>query len=276
MSLASTNDSPRSHIQLIVPEHYLLGGALASGGAPIPFDGDVDTIESLGVLDGIAWDFVTAIAKPSFSLLYGHQGTGGELQIVHDSADVAASASVDTGGSWTVSATSVITRNISGGTAFQSLLVEHSSLSDSRVPALQVNTGGDSLRLVMFSKDYAVPMHDKSWACSRSFVSRESESYLKQKFSRFMFRNTVREVAEHSFEWTGLTDTEVRNFDLFFAAFGGNIVQPFAMCTIYGGVLEGTMDCRILIIESQTIDWTRSKGMQRNGLKFSAIELIPN
>lgn len=275
MSLASTNDSPRSHIQLIVPEHYLLGGSLVSGGVPVPFDGDVDTIESLGVLDGIAWDFVTAIAKPSFTLIYGHQGTDGELQVVHDSADVAASGSVDTGGAWTVSATSVITRSLSS-VSFASLLVEHESLSDSRVPALQVNTGGDSLRLVMFSKDYAVPMHDKSWTCSRSFVSRESESYLKQKFSRFLFRNTVREVAEHAFEWTGLTDAEVRSFDLFFAAFGGNIVQPFAMCTIYGGASAGTMDCRILVIESQTIDWKRSKEMQRNGLKFSAIELIPN
>jgi hypothetical protein len=279
------NTNVYSHIQLVVPEWYKLGGAPVDDTVYNWCDGDVDSIETFTPdTKTIGWEYPDEEALCAYTLVYGHQGDDGVIEVHHDGA------AVDLGGSdglgfaqtgadnWFIDTNEFYRQATS--TEFSSVLIETKDPVAATTHAIDITTAGDQARLIMFSRDYRVPLYNKNWSCRRSFKIHESESYLKQKSPRFHLRNEYREVAEHSFEWSGLSVTDKRMFDIFFAAFGGNTNRPFAMCIIHGipNPPQFLMTCRILLIDSGSVDigWRRNKEMQTDGLSFTAIELIPN
>jgi hypothetical protein len=280
------SDNPKSHIQFIVPEQYLQGGAPEDPDIYLPFSGNVDAIEQLtpgGKVIQWAFDISgTKESRPTFALIYGHQGNTGELFLgvgnglpgIIEPVGITDYAETDSG-DWsfnTIGDDTYISRVTS---QFSSVLVQFAEY-DSRLASanLTVFSQGSQFRQLMFSRDYSVPMHNNTWSCKREFRPKMSASYLKQESPRFHLTNEYAEIAEHSFEWTGLGDSDRRIFDIFFAAFGGNVTRPFAMCVIHGGALT-TMDCRMLVINEPSISWKHDREMNRDGLKFTATELIP-
>lgn len=126
----------KSHIQLIVPEHYLQGGVPNDATVYVPFDGDVDTIEQLTPdTKDISITSDSSYIAVTFTLIYGHQGSTGTLRVreleLGDVGDLAINDYAEsTASDWTLTTFVTLSRATS---AFSSILCEHES---AQVPLL--------------------------------------------------------------------------------------------------------------------------------------------
>lgn len=284
------NPTPYSHIQLIVPESYLWGGIYndtAGSTMAALFDGDVDTWKIMS--SASQWLYDSANALSYFALLYQHYGdddliyykimnnVGDDELAVTDGAEELIG---QTENMWDYTGSPAKTYLTAyGKSAYSNVLLEYSAAALSQYHKINPSDTNDhTLRQVMFSRNYRVPMFNTPRDCEYTFSPQIGKNKIGLESPRFTLAQSYSMVGRHTFVWSALTAAEKLTFEFFLRAFGGNMARPFAMCIIHGespsGVTNKVMTTHMLIIDEQTVKWKVDAETNRHGIEFSATELI--
>lgn len=283
----------RSHIQLLVPLHYRYGGKVDSNADAPLFDGDPDTYRLVnGTISTIKFNYGSAVT-PKWAYLWQNSGgqTGGDWTLDDGSSTILEHFSRyeelqwQATNLWDVVVSDEKIQRIGSDATYSNLLVEldnSASFSTLRFKANAV-TASSSIqqRGLVFSENFRVPMHGKDWSVEYGYTDiKTNRNPAGIKFANYGLARSVRLQATHRFNWTGLSIVDNQAFDSFFAAFNGQLKQPFVMCIINGynphddGSFN-TMESKVLILDSETVQ----RGRDRKGdykVSFSARELFAN
>ena len=260
----ATYTYPQSEVLLLVPMQYRAGGIVTAGYEL--YDGNRDTTyTTTGTISNLTISGLNGKCTCSYCLLDNvstYYTSGGWQFKINGSSKTPLSPYLyevsGYTGQYSRATTNIRRYTVSSYGELPVLvrLTPATFVTDCTLYCNAISGGSPTVRGVIFSESFNLPMYDVGWSGSIDFPQMDSRTKTGVLGHDMSTAKSVQAQESYSFHWSALTSAQVDVVDDFVDAFGGNVQQPFALVVLKGD--DTMLEPLHLLIDSSTVSISES------------------